>query len=259
MDSSRFEKVVEGVYALAVWDASWLSYNDCYVVVDDRDVVLVDAGKGEHVSFLVEALSGLGVTPGDVSTILATHGHRDHLGGGFAFPKASKWIHAGDGGLLSAEQQKGFSPSLPDEGAVFGFDCLLLGQHTTGSVAFFHPATKALFSGDHLCFFGAPLLHEGLVGKGEERREQFLAFVSSWARHWPPSGEDLERLTADLAKRAPEDRNRYDFGLFLEGLIRLKRFNARALCTGHGPVLVDDILSFMSQVISAGKRPTDLH
>lgn len=93
VDSSRFEKVVEGVYALAVWDASWNSYNNCYAVLGARDTVLIDTGKGEHVDLLIHALSRLQRTPRDVTTILATHGHHDHVGGSVAFAKASKVIH----------------------------------------------------------------------------------------------------------------------------------------------------------------------
>jgi hypothetical protein len=259
VDSSRFEKVVEGVYALAVWDASWNSYNNCYAVLGARDAFLIDTGKGEHVDLLIHALSRLQRTPRDVTTILATHGHHDHVGGSVAFAKASKVIHVGDWRLLSGKLQGEFTPSLPDEGTVLDFDCLRLGQHTAGSVALFHRATKVLFSGDHLCFFGAPLSAGGLVGRGAERREEFCGFVSSWASHWPPAGAELERLTADLARRPSEDRERYNFGLFLDGLIRLQRFNATALCTGHGPVLVEDIPRFISQVITAGRRSDAPH
>ncbi|MBI3975981.1 MAG: MBL fold metallo-hydrolase, partial [Armatimonadetes bacterium] len=171
MISFKFDQVVEGVYALAVWDASWNSYNNCYIVIGTRDLVLVDTGKLEHLDTLVQALFGFGRNPEDVTTILLTHGHHDHVGGSVAFPRAAKFIHAADWPLLSREVQSGFAASLPDDGRTLEFECLLLGQHTTGSVAFFHPTTKTLFSGDHICFFGAPLLPEGLVGRGAEQRE----------------------------------------------------------------------------------------
>lgn len=231
----EFEKVTEGVYALAVYDPSWESYNNCYIVVQDHDVLLIDCGKAEHSSVLVQALSQLGATPQDVTTLMATHGHHDHVGGSTALPNATKLIHINDYEILSPELQAQFSPALPDDGRVLDFECVLLGHHTRGSVALFHPKTRTLFVGDHLAFFRDPLPPEGLVSRGLEVRELAYSFV------------------AQLAK-SPKDRQRQrfeNFGQFLQGLVTMQRFNAEAFCTGHGAVLYGNIASFMSELVRA--------
>jgi glyoxylase-like metal-dependent hydrolase (beta-lactamase superfamily II) len=73
---------------------------------DDR-VVLVDAGVGSidndnyHGGDLLESLQGLGVAPTDVTDVLFTHLHFDHVGwatrkGQIVFPNATYRVHEAD-------------------------------------------------------------------------------------------------------------------------------------------------------------------
>jgi flavorubredoxin len=248
------EQVTPSLYALAVWDEGWHSFNNCYVVRDGGHAILIDSGKTEHAPVLEEALHELGLNQSNITAVIVTHGHHDHVGGALAagFAKTPKHIHPADKRLLPETVRDGWHADLPSDGNLFGLRCVLLGQHTLGSVALFHPPTHALFWGDHLCFFGAPLDDEGLVCFGASRRDRVLRNVAWRKQHWPPDEAEQDRLRADLACRAPEDQQRHNFPLAIEGFKRvISSMTADILCTGHGPVLRGDVASFLEQVVEA--------
>ena len=69
----------------------------------ESDLILIDAGIGAHVSgnpgSLPQKLGAIGVHPEEISTVLITHLHLDHIGGAFdpqsgesLFPKATFYI-----------------------------------------------------------------------------------------------------------------------------------------------------------------------
>jgi glyoxylase-like metal-dependent hydrolase (beta-lactamase superfamily II) len=218
------EEAAPGLHALAIWDESWRSYNNCYLLrIASGAAVLVDAGKAEHGTTLLDALADLGVAPADVAAVVATHGHLDHVGGGTGLPGIPKHLHPADLGLLPVDERAAWRLDLPDRGPVPGLpelECVLLGHHTAGSVALFHAPTRALLCGDHVCFFGAELDDEGLIAAGTARRERMLRGVAWRRAHWPPDEAEQVRIGEDLAKRAPEDQRRHDFPLQVEGVQR---------------------------------------
>jgi glyoxylase-like metal-dependent hydrolase (beta-lactamase superfamily II) len=258
------EEAAAGLYALAVWDEAAGSYNNCYLLREGGRgagrALLVDSGKAQHAPALREALARLGVSAERLVAVVATHGHHDHVGGAAALPGVSKHIHAADAGLLPATGRWEWHTDLPDRGPVpglphpLGLECVVLGQHTTGSVALYHAPTRALFWGDHACFFGAPLDDEGLVGVGAARRERMLRGAAWRAAHWPPDAAELQRIDADLAGRRPEDQRRHDFPLQLAGAERaLALGEAELLCTGHGPVLRGGVAALLAGLIAAAR------
>lgn len=70
-----FDKVAEEIFVVSVWDDEWQSFNNCYLLLRHDGVLLIDSGKAEHSTCLVEALSSLGKSPKDVTDIVITHGH----------------------------------------------------------------------------------------------------------------------------------------------------------------------------------------
>ncbi len=75
----------------------WVSPYTCLVVRTDKHLVLVDTGAGSLATTtgkLIANLRAAGIAPGDIDTVVNTHGHPDHLGGNTtadgkpAFPKA---------------------------------------------------------------------------------------------------------------------------------------------------------------------------
>jgi len=55
-------------------------YDCCVYLVDAGGLVLIDAGAGESFDRLVGSILALGLTPEDLSSIIVTHCHIDHIG-----------------------------------------------------------------------------------------------------------------------------------------------------------------------------------
>ena len=219
-------------YALLLWDSTIQSYINCYLLLRPPHTILIDTGKAEHLTPLIAILGSLGVAAEDVTHIIATHGHQDHVGAAAGFPVAERLIHAQDAPLLAETSLAQFSLNLPDNGEVLGLRCRLLRQHTPGSVALYDPQSKAAFCGDHICFFGDPLPSDGPVSYGAGLREITYNYIHEWM-HGP------DRLDDDNLDR------------FLKGLVTLAAFEADVLCTGHGAILTGDIALFLARLQEA--------
>ena len=61
-------------------DLAWFGFLHAYLVRGERTIV-VDTGYPFSTGPIKQTLTRLGIKPGDVSLILLTHGHLDHLGG----------------------------------------------------------------------------------------------------------------------------------------------------------------------------------
>ena len=59
-----------------------------FVPFSEREVALVDAGNDVGAKTILAELARRGLGPDDVTVILLTHGHHDHIGGIAKFPKA---------------------------------------------------------------------------------------------------------------------------------------------------------------------------
>lgn len=69
------------VFDLPVLAASRWMFT-CYAILgDDGSVVMVDAGLPSSAQGALNSLRGAGRQPEDVTAVLATHGHSDHVGG----------------------------------------------------------------------------------------------------------------------------------------------------------------------------------
>lgn len=219
-------------FAFLLWDSSLQSYINCYLLLRPPHTILIDTGMAEHLTSLIANLSGLGIVPEDVTHVIATHGHPDHVGGAAGFPLAHKLIHEKDVALLSETDLAEFIPDLPDDGTVLGLQCRVLGQHTPGSVALFDPQSRSMFSGDHICFFGDALPKDGPVSYGGELRQITYKYIRKWIR-------------------GPERLDDINLALFLKGLATLAAFDPEVLCTGHGAVLTGDISPFLARLQEA--------
>ena len=224
--------ICQGVHSLAIWDSSWNSYNNCYLLKRDHEVIMIDCGKMEHGEALLDALRGLGIGPLEVTQFIATHGHEDHVGASSLFENAQKWIHAQDTHRLNDVQRLAFHEIASKDGELCGLSYTLLGHHTDGSLALFDPVTGCLFCGDHICFFGAKTQTDGFLTFGSELRTNTRNFVRQWSN-------------------SPEDRSTYRFDRYISGLQSLSRHDAAFLATGHGPVLTSKIAEFLTNLVDS--------
>lgn len=74
-------RIFEDIYQIGGADISAL--NDCsvYLVDSSPELVLIDSGVGESFEKLVQNIKSLNLDPEQLSTIIVTHGHIDHVGG----------------------------------------------------------------------------------------------------------------------------------------------------------------------------------
>jgi len=231
----RVVPVVEAVHLVSVWDPPpWRLWTNCYVVVGDEGITLIDCGREAHLGFIVNALAQMGYGPEDVVSLIATHNHSDHIGCAASLPVALRYMSEADLRDLDHGEPL-FLPLTGETGCAGDFEYTALGWHTPGSIAVLHRQTGALFLGDHIGFFNDP--DEGSVGKGIRLRKRACARVSQWAA-------DAEERRADK------------LDLWVRGLLRLAGISPVALCPGHGGVLVGDISGFLHSLVrSAERRP----
>lgn len=78
------EKVTDGVYL--VGSSSLTDEKDCSVyLVDAGELILIDSGSGANPEGITKNIELLGLDPTHLSTLILTHCHIDHVGGGAFF------------------------------------------------------------------------------------------------------------------------------------------------------------------------------
>ena len=60
--------------------------NNCYLIKEDG-IIMVDACTSNHGKKFLKRLKDLSINPGDISLLLLTHGHIDHIGSASEFKK----------------------------------------------------------------------------------------------------------------------------------------------------------------------------
>lgn len=161
-------------------------YLTCSYVVRKADgIVLIDAGMNADGSDVLEGVAQLGASPQDVTTVLVTHWHQDHVAGleaVKAITGATVYAHAREvpylkgeaarrglvgavakripewsvlvlaKGLLGEALDRPVTPdALVDDGdVVAGMQVVSSPGHTPGHNCYFDPDHRALFAGDAL-------------------------------------------------------------------------------------------------------------
>jgi metallo-beta-lactamase class B len=73
------ERIADGIYIVGGSDISH-SYDCSVYLIDAGELVLVDAGAGQSFRRLMANIEQVGLNPGNLSTVLVTHCHIDHVG-----------------------------------------------------------------------------------------------------------------------------------------------------------------------------------
>jgi hydroxyacylglutathione hydrolase len=136
-----------------------------WIVKGDARVAVIDTGAPDRTDVLVRGLERTGLKPADVSLVLNTHEHFDHVGGNGAFPattligahaSAARKMAEGDRFVTMLQGAAGRRPDLlltdGSELDLGGVTLRVLHSpgHTSGSTCFFEPDEGLLFSGDTL-------------------------------------------------------------------------------------------------------------
>ena len=151
--------------------------NSFAFVDDDGQVTLVDAGTKRAPRRLLAGLAHMNVSPSDVTRIIATHAHPDHVGGLSAMrgrtgasvavhERDAAYVREGKGPVLDRStlggrlrrHNSGSTPTPVDaeltDGEVLdvagGLRVLHTPGHTPGHVSLLHEPTRVLVTGDSI-------------------------------------------------------------------------------------------------------------
>jgi glyoxylase-like metal-dependent hydrolase (beta-lactamase superfamily II) len=102
-DRTRISQPVPGVYRLGDSTVNF------YAIDHDGRLVLVDAGLPAHYAQLAGLLGELGRRPSDISAVLLTHAHPDHLGLAARLQAGGTeiWVHQADQAALADPRHPG--------------------------------------------------------------------------------------------------------------------------------------------------------
>lgn len=131
------QEVVDEVLGTRFDPAQAVAQKTSIVIDTGADLVLIDTGSGEaagpNAGLLVENLQGAGIAPEDISVVVLTHGHADHVGGtvtddgNATYPNARYVMSQEDWDFWSDEQTVlGTYPEEFAQGHLASFDQNLL-------------------------------------------------------------------------------------------------------------------------------------
>ena len=77
-------EIIDGIYVIGGSDISRADDAAVFLIDYGEELVMVDAGADESTAIIVDNITKLGLNPHNLSTIILTHCHIDHIGSAFA-------------------------------------------------------------------------------------------------------------------------------------------------------------------------------
>jgi len=131
------------------WERVALGGVSAYVLVRAGEAAVVDTGNPGDAGDVASTLDGLGIGWSDVSTVILTHLHGDHIGSlgdvMAAAPEAAGYAGAPD--IPSIPSPRTLTP-VGDGDSVFGLEIIATPGHTPGSISVRDPMGGLLIAGD---------------------------------------------------------------------------------------------------------------
>jgi glyoxylase-like metal-dependent hydrolase (beta-lactamase superfamily II) len=121
----------------------------CFLVASDHGVILIDAGPADSVGAITAALSHIGAAWTDITDVVLTHSHPDHVGGleDVAAKAPHAAFRAGAADCPHIPVRTGLQP-LADGDEVHGLRVLHTPGHSPGHISLLHEQDGTLFIGD---------------------------------------------------------------------------------------------------------------
>lgn len=122
---------------------------NCLVLAGDNGLMLIDSGFGEVGEHLVDALGALGK---QVSVIVNSHAHHDHIGANHLFPKDVLVI--GNGNCQDVSAQSGHQVQTVEKNPTYDFEGTLVffisypGGHSDCDIITYIPELNLAYLGD---------------------------------------------------------------------------------------------------------------
>ncbi len=133
------------------WERVNMGFVSAYVLVRSGEVVIVDTGPSGDEQALTDTLTALGVGWGDVSDVILTHRHPDHVGNLGSVvdlaPQAMLSTGAGDVDAIGADLGL---RGLADGDTVSGLAVIGTPGHTEGHISLLDGDRGVLLAGDAL-------------------------------------------------------------------------------------------------------------
>jgi glyoxylase-like metal-dependent hydrolase (beta-lactamase superfamily II) len=133
------------------WARVDLGFVSAYVLVRSGEAALIDTGTSGSASQVSSVLGELGLGWPDLSTIILTHHHGDHVGSlpdiMAAAPEATAYAGAEDIPNITSPRPVS---AVADGDTVFGLQVVATPGHTPGHIAILDPTASALLAGDAL-------------------------------------------------------------------------------------------------------------
>ena len=132
-----------------IWEFYFRKFgSNCYLLLYGEKI-LIDTSSLENREELLKDLKILNIKPEDIDVILLTHNHYDHIENIELFKNAEIYISKKEKLSKNLSNVKDISKLKLDF-----IKSISTPGHTAGSVSFFIPKEKILFSGDTLFEFG---------------------------------------------------------------------------------------------------------
>jgi glyoxylase-like metal-dependent hydrolase (beta-lactamase superfamily II) len=140
----------EGAVGGSDWHRVDLGFVSAYLLVGDRDVVVVDTGVEGSAGDIEEALGELGLGWYAVTDVVLTHRHPDHVGGLPEVASATDaQVFAGADDIADITGAPDITP-LHDGDEIAGLRVIATPGHTPGHISVLDPAARVLVAGDAL-------------------------------------------------------------------------------------------------------------
>jgi glyoxylase-like metal-dependent hydrolase (beta-lactamase superfamily II) len=200
--------VARGVYQIG------LHWVNVFLIEAGDDLVLIDAGLKGSPPHITEAIYSLGRLPQDVTAIVVTHAHPDHIGGLAEMKRrtgAQVWMHQADAELVA----RGIYSRRLGAGPTRATDTLRRAMNLLpGSKGLPVPADYEVADGDELPFDGLRAVHTPGHTAGHLAlllpRDGGVLFVGDAASNRvhtgvSPANEDLQGSRRSLERLATLD------------------------------------------------------
>jgi glyoxylase-like metal-dependent hydrolase (beta-lactamase superfamily II) len=217
-------EIVPRVHALRVIGAK------AHLIVED-EITLIDAGHRGSGRLVQRYLERIGRSQRDITRIVCTHGHPDHIGGVAELAAATGakiYIHPSDAARLRIGLRDVLANPVPGQVIAFltrpltdpkplldgdvlpalgGLQVVHTPGHTPGSVCFYAPAPRLLFTGDVLQLRQGRLVgpHHVFSDDLAEARRSVIRLAELDAdtilfAHYPPLRGGAREALRDLAE-----------------------------------------------------------
>jgi len=187
----------------------------CFLIQHETGVLLVDAGLPGSSAAIGETLAGMSASWDDVSDVVVTHGHFDHIGGlGEVLALATTaTVRAGHDDAADVEEAARGRQVIPLESGdvVAGWVTVSSPGHTAGHLGLLHGGDGVLLAGDGVgalagTLVRAPAMFTADSATAERSLRELAALdvarlVTSHGGELPDGPEQLARLVADVPAR----------------------------------------------------------